>query len=201
MPRQHAEQMLRINIFWLKNHGYFPKGGGWIGGNLSWSWGEEPSGSIGIRVTTGTENYARLNYTHTDSWSGEKSEMDYQVRLVTTPCRFGGKRYWFICPLVRNGISCNRRVGVLFGGKYFGCRHCYDLAYNAQFEGGRLRTSSICEPDVEKAYQLVKREYYRGKPTRKYKRYLRMNEKMDMSWLMMAARLDKRFGKFADLKR
>lgn len=188
MARPRGEQMNSINIFWLKRHGYIPKGGGYIGGSLKWTWGAEPSGSIGIYVLTGEENYARLFYTHTDSWSGEKAEMDYRVRLVTTPCRYGGKRYWFLCPLVRNGIPCERRVGVLYGEKYFGCRYCYDVAYNAQFEGGRIRTGSVTEPDVKKAYNEIKRFYYRGAPTRRYRRYMRLREKMDRSWMRAAVK-------------
>jgi len=48
------------------------------------------------------------------------------------PRNFGGKRWWFHCPLIKDGQICNRRVGRLYlpsGGHYFGCRHCYDLTY------------------------------------------------------------------------
>jgi hypothetical protein len=42
-----------------------------------------------------------------------------------------GERPWFICPDVR----CGRRVAVLYGpGRYFLCRHCYDLVYESQRE-------------------------------------------------------------------
>jgi hypothetical protein len=34
-----------------------------------------------------------------------------------------------------NGRHCGRRVGKLFlGGKYFLCRHCYNVAYTSQSE-------------------------------------------------------------------
>ena len=49
----------------------------------------------------------------------------------------GGRRPWFRCPLIINRIACNRRVGRLYlpwYGRYFGCRHCYDLAYRSQQE-------------------------------------------------------------------
>ena len=49
-----------------------------------------------------------------------------------TPCNFGGERPWFVCP----EVSCGRRVAVLYGpGKYFLCRHCYDLRYESQRKG------------------------------------------------------------------
>src|SRR5262249_13469992 len=57
---------------------------------------------------------------------------DYRVGLTTTRPRFGGLRWWFICPLVVNGYPCGRRVGKLYlppGGRYSGCRHCCDLTY------------------------------------------------------------------------
>jgi hypothetical protein len=49
--------------------------------------------------------------------------------LTWTACNFGGERPWFICP----GAGCGRRVAVLYGpGRYFLCRHCYELVYESQ---------------------------------------------------------------------
>lgn len=55
----------------------------------------------------------------------------YTVALVSTRCFFGGKRYWFACPVEKGGQRCNRRVGKLYrhNGERFGCRECYDLTY------------------------------------------------------------------------
>ena len=48
-----------------------------------------------------------------------------------TACNFGGERPWFICP----GADCGWRVALLYGpGRYFLCRHCYDLRYESQRE-------------------------------------------------------------------
>ena len=60
--------------------------------------------------------------------------MDYWVDLETTPCNFGGQRWWFLCPLTRNGRPCRRRCGKLYsppGNLYFGCRRCNDLTYRS----------------------------------------------------------------------
>jgi hypothetical protein len=49
----------------------------------------------------------------------------------------GGKRPWFICSVKKNGVSCRRRVGVLYlppDATLFACRHCYELAYKSQQE-------------------------------------------------------------------
>lgn len=65
----------------------------------------------------------------------EKAGLDYTVRLVTTPCHLGGVRWWFTCPLVKDGIACVRRVRKLYlCGRYCGCRHCHDLTYRSRQE-------------------------------------------------------------------
>lgn len=193
MARAIAEQSNSLKISWLKKKNYFPRGGSHHGGTITWSYGiSEDKSSIGIEVTQGLEgqqDYMRLHYTHTDYWTSEKTKMDYQVQLTTTPCNLGGVRYWFICPLSKSGRYCGRRVGVLYSiGKWFGCRYCGDIAYQAQFEGGNFRVGSVTEPDVEKAFYEVKTKYYNGQPTRKYRRYLRLRRTMDYSWIRAAAR-------------
>ncbi len=104
---------------------------GWF--SLTWTntvTGEKLS-RIGFDVNLGADaGTARLHYTRTSA--GEA--MDYQVYLTTTPLPWGGLRWWFICPLTLNGCSCGRRVGKLYlppGGRYFGCRRCYDLTYRS----------------------------------------------------------------------
>ncbi|MEI6127263.1 MAG: hypothetical protein WCQ99_12005 [Pseudomonadota bacterium] len=55
--------------------------------------------------------------------------------MTTTLVYFGGSRYWFLCP----GRGCGRRVGKLYGaGKYFLCRHCYNLTYDSCRESHRF---------------------------------------------------------------
>ena len=195
MARQHAETSHALKIFWLRKQGYFPQGYNMKWGTVTWTNGEhESSISISVMVGSGIRDYIHLHYTHTNRWSGEKSDMDYNINLVTTPCRYGGVRYWFICPLTKNESYCGRRIGVLYlCGKYYGCRHCCNVAYNSQFEGGNFRVGSICEPDVEKAYKDIKREYYNGKPTRRHKRYLRLREKMNRSWMRAGAKFGMNF--------
>ena len=86
------------------------------------------------------DEYIRFQYTQTDKCTGEKTDLDYKVALTWTPCYFGGRRWWFICPLVINRCECGRRVGALYldGGKYFGCRHCYNLTYESSKESHKF---------------------------------------------------------------
>lgn len=203
MSKAIAEQSSALKISFLNSHGYLNKDYSYQSGYLTWTRGSsENKNSIGFSVHrdnwgTGEEKiYIRLKYTHTNRRTEEKSDMDLKVPLTTTPCNLGGVRYWFVCPLSKNGRYCGRRVGVLYSiGKWFGCRHCGEIAYQAQFEGGKLRAGTVCEPDVERAYNEIKREYYNGKPTRKYKRYLRLKQKMDHSWNKLMAQIAIRSGK------
>jgi hypothetical protein len=203
MARAQAESSNRLSIFWLKKHGYLHKDYSYKSGGIKWTYGSSEDGSsIGFAVardnwgTPDEKAYIELTYTHTDRWNDEKSEMNYRIELTTTPCNLGGKRYWFICPLNKNGRYCGRRVGVIYSiGKWFGCRHCGNIAYQAQFEGGKFRVGSVCEPDVEKAYNEIKRFYYKGEPTRRYKRYLRLRDKMDDSWMRALVRFGEKYKK------
>lgn len=104
-------------------------------GTVTWSRGGEPIGNISYRVIGIEEPESlRLIYTITKHDPEEKKDFDYSVRLTTTPLPWGGRRYWFICPIV----GCGRRVSVLYlapRGEYFACRHCNRLSYRSRQEG------------------------------------------------------------------
>lgn len=57
------------------------------------------------------------------------------VRLAWTPCNFGGKRPWFLCP----SLGCWRRVATLYAGEVFACRTCHRLVYETQRLAGDRR--------------------------------------------------------------
>ena len=46
--------------------------------------------------------------------------------LTTTTPRFGGLRYWLLCP------RCGRRVGKLYLVDRWACRRCHNLSYQSQ---------------------------------------------------------------------
>ena len=105
--------------------------------SLRWSRADRETGSIG-GVVEGMETPERviLLYRHGSGPGGEWEEVREPVPLTWTACNFGGERPWFICP----GAGCLRRVAILYAlGRYFLCRHCYDLAYESQRENGMTR--------------------------------------------------------------
>ena len=90
---------------------------------------------IDVKFETDARNvenaWLRLRYQMTDRWSGQEVEIDDKIALTTSRPRFGGLRWWFVCP------RQNRRVRTLYtplGGRHFWCRRAYRLAYASQRE-------------------------------------------------------------------
>lgn len=188
--RTEADGIKKISAHFLKEHGYFK---GWQSGVMTWTSGwSETKSSVGIEVSTmNEEKYLRIHYTQTDRDTGEKKDFDYKIPLITTPCNYGGKRYWFKCPWYKNGQYCGRRVGTLYkNGDFFACRHCYNLTYSSRNASARYK-GFISIPDLEEMEAKVKRQYYAGKPTKKYLRYLRMEERFEWSFIALAQNLQK----------
>ncbi len=101
-----------------------------------WAWTNSHTGeqtaSLGYEADTrGRVPWVRLFYTITPR-GGEPVDYDYKILLASTIPNYGGRRWWFVCPLVKGGRSCYRRCGKLYlppGGRYYGCRQCYELTY------------------------------------------------------------------------
>ena len=95
----------------------------------SWSWrydGEgRPFATIGYEadLTDESDAWLRLRY------RADGEPLDYPIQLVTTIPNYGGRRWWFICPLSRDDGGPPRRVAKLYlppGERYFGSREAYD---------------------------------------------------------------------------
>jgi len=101
-------------------------------GTYTWTWTGGNKSSIGYFVSWGDRRTITLNY----RW-GDREDVRIPIHLQTTPTQFGGKRWWFTCPLIVNGVACNRRAGKLYlspGTRYFGCRICHNLTYQSSQE-------------------------------------------------------------------
>jgi hypothetical protein len=60
---------------------------------------------------------------------GDWQSVHHTITLAWTPCHYGSRRPWFLCP------GCGRRVAVLcLGEQGFRCRHCARLPYGSQRE-------------------------------------------------------------------
>ena len=139
--KQTVDDCRVLSIFDLKQKGVMRTGAAEHGG---WAWynaaTNEKRASVSYELNTRSPSpFFRLYYTVT-RWDGVKHDVDYHIPLEKRSCHWGGERWWFICPLLKNGRACNRRVGKLYlppGGHYFGCRHCYDLTYRSSQESDK----------------------------------------------------------------
>ena len=96
------------------------------GGDIAWPDG----GSVHFEVEAERLLLAYRYRAPGDAWQCVEQVIDFD----RTPCHYGGRRPWFLCP------HCLRRVAVLYGaGARFLCRHCYDLPYACQSETARHR--------------------------------------------------------------
>ena len=77
----------------------------------------------------------KLVYDCSDSLS---PRVKLAVELTYTHPNYGGQRWWFRCPLVRdNGKVCSKRIAKLWlppGQRYFGCSECHELTYRSSLE-------------------------------------------------------------------
>ena len=153
-----VEDCKSISTAWLNKYDYLC---GWKTGGMNWSnsAGEKlDSIGFGVSVIEWWEKYIEFDYSITNISSGEKEHFKYRNKLVSTSCKYGGQRWWFICQLSVNGVYCGRRVGILYlppNGKYFGCRHCYNLTYTSCKENhgrDRLAYSMGITPKMFKSW-------------------------------------------------
>jgi hypothetical protein len=115
---------------------------GYLGASVqalgSWQWTYRSGSRFSVSYTVDTRDLAdpfvRLSYSWVWPPAQEPQSADYLVRLTATRPRFGGLRWWFVCPLIVRGQPCNRRVGKLYlppRARYFGCRRCHELTYTS----------------------------------------------------------------------
>jgi hypothetical protein len=191
MSKQEADDIKSISINFLKKNDYFC---GQRSGTITWTrsgmWGESKS-SVNVTVSIGDEDYLKISYTQTDNHTEEEKSFDYKISLTTTPCNYGGKRYWFICPWYKDGVYCGNRVGTIYkNGDYFACRHCYDLTYSSRNKNRRNSYFPIFNvfdltDRIEKLENKTTVRYYNGKPTRKYRKLLKLYAMQKRNYQMM----------------
>jgi hypothetical protein len=85
----------------------------------SWTRNGQPNDAISVIVNTDSVN---LIYRHGGEFG---QDMNYPVMIDWTPCNYGGRRAWWLCP------CCGRRVAILYSGKMFACRQCHRLDYES----------------------------------------------------------------------
>ncbi len=152
--KSRVDEVRSIDILDLQRKGVFSKGSSWSW-TSSWSRNGEVVAFISYRVEAGENGPSGLRFMYSigEKDTGEKKDYDYVISVVATPCNFGGKRWWYMCPLVVNGRSCRRRCRIVYmppGAEYFGCRECHRLTYES-----RQRHREKFYEGFEKPYKTV----------------------------------------------
>ncbi len=170
--RDTVESTKSLSIFWLNQKNIIPGNDSSISGRINWSINGNKTGDIRyeINISFKENSFIRLHY----QIKSLDMDYDYKIFLVHLPCNLGGFRWYFKC------INCNRTAGVIYlDSGYFVCRICANLSYESCNENKRFRSwpYSVISRDfkADKAYEKVKTKFYRGNPTKKYKRYLKLN--------------------------
>jgi hypothetical protein len=107
--------------------------------------------------------------------------------LVTTPCHYGGVRYWFECP------RCEGRVAKLYeNNDNFYCRKCLGLEYYSHTMNYRS-----LEPIVRRMRKLEGKEwkpeysFYKGKMTKRAVRDEKLRWQVEVGTSYLLAKLGK----------
>jgi hypothetical protein len=146
--------------------------------------GKESTVIVIVEITD--EPHVIFAYTLTGR-DGQQNDYGQRVSLTTTPCNYGGERYWFECP------SCYTRVGVLYlapGDVHFGCRHCNNLTYRSRNRSG-MESLGHTSRQIDKLRSQIKHWTWRGRPTRKVRRLRALEWKMGILSGPIWARMEK----------
>jgi len=191
-PRLHGqiEQRLRLDVRMFRQRGWLVPG---HTGTLHWSQHGEQIASIRYQVRNTT---VVLSYQTRDG-DDQPLPVEITVLLESIPCRYGGRRYYWLCP------RCARRREVLmlgWGGRGWACRRCLQLRYACQ----GLRPADRVQRRASKMFERLGGDYeLTVKPKwmrwRTFHRKVAKAQEMDArADMMFAARCMSRFGMIPD---
>ena len=126
MPSVCVEDGLRLPVHKMASQA-FSKGGKWCSGDWGWWNGDnEKIASIGYQLERRDETNARLRL----DYRRNDEPVAYTVTLIAEPCRFGGIRWFAICP------ATGRRAAKLYslGGA---------VSYDLDLFGGMIGAFSL----------------------------------------------------------
>jgi hypothetical protein len=106
-----------------------------------------------IRAVIVSQRVIRLEY------EASSREVDLTVGILTTPCNFGGLRFWFACPGKSFMHGCGCKTSRLYlppGSSRFACRRCHNLTYyTAQRHSSKVDRLRKLGPETVAALSLV----------------------------------------------
>ena len=118
-PRLFTDQLRRLDIRQLHRDGCLERVDA---GRVTVTWDGGSSIDV-VKDRTGI----LLEYSVVDG--EDREERSERIVIQRTRCHFGGSRVWWFCP------RCGRRCAILYGGRWFLCRHCHGIRYRSQSLG------------------------------------------------------------------
>jgi len=173
-----TKEVLRIELSKLLVCNFIQKG------SICRSTFEWTDGSaIGIEsYQTEKEQYIRLFYTFTP-YNGEKKDFDYKIQLTFVPSNLGnGEVPYFVCPV--SGKRC-RILYKAYGSPIWKSREAYHkrIYYPSQTSSKLSKMNDRywrLDKRIKSIYEDIRYQtHYNGKPTRRYKRYLKLLEEQE----------------------
>jgi len=165
MRKKEIKGNKKIKIWWLTKGLYKTH----TNRNTVMTWGNSSSKSyFKLEIDIHKKNCMKFMYSIQDHHSKREKKYQYKVKLLETPCNFGGVRYWFECPVCRK----NKRVAVLYLNEdKIGCRECQNLTYACRNLSGIRKLYGVNNV-------IPKRYTYKRKTTKKYQNYLNKETKI-----------------------
>ena len=157
--RELVTNLRFLNVRWMNKQGLLKSMGI---KTLNWNRNGKPWGKMEVLVET---DCIRLIYKESRN-DGPWEDKDIKIKLLKTPCRFGGYQYWFECPI------CRRRVCSVYLSETWCCRHCGHLAYPSENEDELERLRS----KAHKLKEKLGREYWIKPKGMHQKTYDRLRE-------------------------
>jgi hypothetical protein len=120
-PRPTTDSRIAVDIRELFRHI-----GGSTGGKVLYRWNSERGGQVPVATLFALASPVLVKVTHVGGAMPEET-----LDVAYTPCRYGGRRAWFLC----TKLGCGERVAILYQHpRGFRCRHCCQLDYQSHRE-------------------------------------------------------------------
>lgn len=199
MPRSRErvclQDGLKLDLNRLARRGFIKFGSNIGSRGITWThsyWGEIASGIITADMSGQSEGWLRIQLGSLDQW----------ISLVPRPRHFGGRQWYFICPVK------NRRASALWkpnGATRFCSRQTWgrQVAYQSQFNDvtnrahagkARIKSRLIADLDPDEWDFPPKPKWMRWETYKRYEaRYDHYEEILDYECIALVAKLGKNF--------
>jgi hypothetical protein len=178
-----AEDSLKFSIEDLEASGFFKKEPRIKNGTIEWGNGSSMEITVITEKNFEDVNMSLLILEYEQAVDGQIRSFEQRILLENTRRRYGEYGWWFLCPICPVKDSVNwRRARILYKtGQYFGCQRCSKITWKSRRRGGlkkkfgvKILPAHLYEYETR---MMPTKKYYKGKPTKKFKKFLKTREK------------------------